>query len=54
MNESQRRAWLETLLDSQLRALLSVNGFSHSVGIRPEMISVLAEIEGVETPKETS
>ena len=53
MNESQRRAWLETLLDSQLQALASMYGQGRFVN-RQELIEVLAKIEGVEIPKETS
>ena len=55
MNESQRRTWLGTLLDSQLQALLSMHGFPPRKGApRESMITTLVKVEGIEIPRETT
>jgi len=53
MNESQRRKWLATLLNSQLQALLHVAGIYHLApdATREQMINNLALVEGIEVPK---
>lgn len=56
MNDSERREWLGSLLDSQLCALCHVAGL-YSISAdwdRAKMISELSKIEGIEIPKETS
>ena len=57
MNESQRREWLGTLLNSQLCALCHVAGLANIstvYGKREMMIDNLCLVERIEIPKETS
>ena len=53
MNESQRREWLETLLTSQLVALLHVADLYHisAAWDRAQMINNLSRVEGIEITK---